>query len=250
MAPSAEPAAELSHLAKADGSATFSYGGYAVIAAVNGPVEAQRRDENAFEALVDVIVRPAAGVGGTRERQLESIMQAALRQLIPVRDFPRCVIQITLQVAETPENAYVNAKLVQAQLNLPIIPALLHSAILGLLSAAVPLKAIGAATLLAIPGEEGRDIIVDPTAVDIDHAKSVHVLSFTSHDELLLSESEGAFSADEWTKVLQLGQRICCEHQQPGFDTAMSGDDVESKSMRQFIRSVMEAKVTEDLYWK
>lgn len=34
------------------------------MAAVNGPVEAQRRDENAFEALVDVIVRPAAGVGG------------------------------------------------------------------------------------------------------------------------------------------------------------------------------------------
>ena len=43
-------------------------------------------------------------------------MQAALRQLIPVRDFPRSVIQITLQVAETPENAYVNAKINQAQL--------------------------------------------------------------------------------------------------------------------------------------
>lgn len=43
-------------------------------------------------------------------------MQAALRQLIPVRDYPRSVIQITLQVAETPENAYVNAKIVQAQL--------------------------------------------------------------------------------------------------------------------------------------
>ncbi|KAF5676931.1 RRP46-like protein [Fusarium heterosporum] len=250
MAPSAEPAAELSHLAKADGSATFSYAGYAVIAAVNGPVEAQRRDENAFEALVDVIVRPAAGVGGTRERQLEKIMQAALRQLIPVRDYPRCVIQITLQVAETPENAYVNAKLVQAQLNLPIIPALLHTAILGLLTAAIPLKTIAAATLLAIPEEEGKDVIVDPTAVDIDHAKSVHVLAFTSPETLLLSESEGAFSPDEWAKVLELGQRICCEHQKPGFDTAMSGDDVESKSIRQFIRSAMEAKVAEDLYWK
>lgn len=53
---------------------------------------------------------------GTRERQLESILQAALRQLIPVRDYPRCVIQITLQVAETPENAYVNTKLSQSQL--------------------------------------------------------------------------------------------------------------------------------------
>jgi len=64
MAPSAEPTAELSQLPKADGSATFSYSGYTVTAAVNGPLEAPRRDENPFEALVEVIVRPAAGVGG------------------------------------------------------------------------------------------------------------------------------------------------------------------------------------------
>lgn len=64
MPPSATPAAELSQLSKADGSATFSCHGYTVTSAVNGPVEAQRRDENAFEALVDVNVRPAAGVGG------------------------------------------------------------------------------------------------------------------------------------------------------------------------------------------
>lgn len=68
MAPSAQAAAELSQLPKADGSASFSYSGYTVTAAVNGPLEAQRRDENAFEALVDVIVRPAAGVGGTSFR--------------------------------------------------------------------------------------------------------------------------------------------------------------------------------------
>lgn len=67
MAPSAEPAAELSHLSKADGSATFSHGGFTVTAAVNGPIEAPRRDENAFEALVDVAIRPAAGVGGMRQ---------------------------------------------------------------------------------------------------------------------------------------------------------------------------------------
>lgn len=75
----APPAAELSHLPKADGSANFSFGGYTVTAAVNGPVEAQRRDENPFEALVDVNVRPAAGVGGelrdvkALSRGLESI---------------------------------------------------------------------------------------------------------------------------------------------------------------------------------
>lgn len=64
MAISAQPAATLSHLHRADGSATFSQNGYTVIGAVNGPIEVQRRDELPEEAAVDVVVRPAAGVGG------------------------------------------------------------------------------------------------------------------------------------------------------------------------------------------
>lgn len=65
MAGSTEPTAILSHLHRADGSATFSQNGYTVIGSVNGPIEVQRRDELPEEAVVDVIVRPASGVGGT-----------------------------------------------------------------------------------------------------------------------------------------------------------------------------------------
>ena len=54
----------LSLLHRADGSATCSQNGYSVIAAVNGPMDVQRRDELPEEATVDVAVRPAAGVGG------------------------------------------------------------------------------------------------------------------------------------------------------------------------------------------
>lgn len=64
MPNSTEPTAVLSHLHRADGSATFCQNGYAVIGSVNGPIEVQRRDELPEEAAVDVIVRPAAGVGG------------------------------------------------------------------------------------------------------------------------------------------------------------------------------------------
>jgi exosome complex component RRP46 len=64
MAKSAEPTALLSYLHRADGSATFSQNGYTVIGAVNGPIEVQRRDELPEEAAIDVIIRPAAGVGG------------------------------------------------------------------------------------------------------------------------------------------------------------------------------------------
>lgn len=67
------PEALLSHLHSADGSATFSYAGYTIVGAVNGPIEAQRRDELPEEALVDVVVRPAAGVGGNYHPEMESV---------------------------------------------------------------------------------------------------------------------------------------------------------------------------------
>lgn len=250
MALPAEPAAELSHLSKADGSATFSYRGFTVTAAVNGPIEAPRRDENAFEALVDVNVRPASGVGGTAERQLESILQPTLRQLIPLRNFPRCMIQITLQVVEMPVNAYANTKLLQAQLNLAIIPALLHAAILGLLAAAVPLKSIVTATALAIGPEGGKDdVVVDPGMAEAAKAESIHVLGFTSDDELLLAESAGSFTVADWDRILETGQSICCQARDVGLDTAIS-DGLESPNIKSFTRSVMESKTATDLYWK
>lgn len=64
MTASLEPQAVLSPLPKADGSATYSYAGYTITASANGPIEAQRKDENPYEAVVDVLVRPASGVGG------------------------------------------------------------------------------------------------------------------------------------------------------------------------------------------
>lgn len=58
------PVANLSPLQRADGSASYSSCGYSVLAAVNGPIEVQRRDELPQEATIDVIIRPAAGIGG------------------------------------------------------------------------------------------------------------------------------------------------------------------------------------------
>lgn len=67
---------ELSPLFRADGSASHTSNGYSIIAAVNGPVEVQRKDEIPEEAAIDVVIRPAAGVGGTyrhaRDRGFQS----------------------------------------------------------------------------------------------------------------------------------------------------------------------------------
>ena len=55
----------LSPLSRADGSAQYSFNGYSVLCAVNGPMEAQRRDELPEEAVVDVAIIPATGIAGT-----------------------------------------------------------------------------------------------------------------------------------------------------------------------------------------
>jgi exosome complex component RRP46 len=57
------PEVTLTHLNRADGSATYTYNGYSLIGAVNGPIEVQRRDEMPEEATIEVNIRPAAGVG-------------------------------------------------------------------------------------------------------------------------------------------------------------------------------------------
>ena len=61
------PQTTLSTLYRADGSATFVHGGYSVIAAVNGPIEVQRRDELPEEAAIEVNIRPATGVGSASD---------------------------------------------------------------------------------------------------------------------------------------------------------------------------------------
>lgn len=66
------PQAAVSCLPRADGSARHSHAGFTITASVNGPLEAQRRDEHPYEAHVDVIVRPAAGVGGSLFRAAAS----------------------------------------------------------------------------------------------------------------------------------------------------------------------------------
>jgi exosome complex component RRP46 len=61
-----------------------------------------------FELILSVL--------GTRERHLESILQSTLRQIILIHNFPRTLIQITLQITSMPEDEASGMKVVQAAL--------------------------------------------------------------------------------------------------------------------------------------
>ncbi|KAI9642361.1 exosome non-catalytic core subunit rrp46 [Ciborinia camelliae] len=219
MVNSAEPTALLSPLPRADGSASFSQNGYTVIGAVNGPIEVQRRDELPEEAAIDVIVRPAAGVGGA-----------------------------------TPENDTAWSKLVQASSNLPLLPALLQTSVLTLLSASIPLSMTMTSVLLALKNTEtGTTITENPSPLECQDAASVHVLAFTSHGELLVSESEGSFDMDEWEEIYEHAKDLCCKGHGLAEDDIMHEDGLDNEansSLMMFVKSTVQEKVATDLHWK
>jgi exosome complex component RRP46 len=132
------------------------------------------------------------------------------------------------------------------------MPALMQTAVLALLSAGIPMRATATATAIALTHQDGADkIIIDPRPRDVETARSVHVLAFTSKDELLLAESEGDFTVKEWDEVYETAKKICCRPAPDG--AAMQLDDESSAvgpDLRQFLRTTMEAKVTADLHWK
>ncbi|CAK7223257.1 exosome non-catalytic core subunit rrp46 [Sporothrix curviconia] len=263
MATVAEPIAVLSPLPRADGSATYSFAGYTITASANGPIEAQRRDEDPDEATVDVVVRPAAGVGGPSERHLESILQNTLQEIILVQDFPRCLIQVVLQVQSAPENDYVNTRLNTPGLNLGVLPALLQSAVLALLSASIPMRTTATAVSLAIlptsaAGSSATKIVTSFSPRDASLARSTHVLVFSAQgDKLLLAESEGEFTMGEWDEVLAEAKKICCQSSTDVDDALQDGMALDRNNasgdgpdMRGFLRSTVQGKLEDSLKWK
>ncbi|KAI9786703.1 MAG: exosome non-catalytic core subunit rrp46 [Peltula sp. TS41687] len=234
----------LSHLNRADGSATYSDNGYSIVGAVNGPVEVQRRDELPEEAAIDVIIRPASGVGGVRERHLESIIEATLRQVILIKNFPRTLIQVTLQVCQIPEHHRTPR---QDSPNLLLLPALLQTSLLALLSACIPLSVTFMSVLVVVLSD--GNFACNPSPDELEQAASIHVLAFSLHGDLLVVESEGSFDIDIWQGVFDYAKSICCTStttKEEGRRTAPE----DGTNLEGFLRDTLEKKIALDQTWK
>lgn len=99
-----------------------------------------------------------------------------------------------------------------------------------------------------------RSIIRNPSAIQSESADSVHVLAFTSHGDLLVAESEGSFSLEDWDTVYEAAKTLCCDESKTTLDHSMQdgGDEVDDEKggMMNFVKSTMQTKVTSDLHWK
>lgn len=104
------------------------------------------------------------------------------------------------------------------------------------------------ATLIAVTSD--NVLVQDPSAKQIEAATSLHVLSFSSHGDLLVIESEGKFSIDVWDNVFEKAKRIC-----QGSDFESGAEDVdmdsgEQQSLEDILRRTMDEKMVKDQSWK
>ncbi|KAL8696615.1 MAG: hypothetical protein Q9201_007572 [Fulgogasparrea decipioides] len=207
----------LGPLDRADGSASYSSNGYSVIAAVNGPVEVQRRDEIPEEAAIDVVLRPAVGVGGVRERHLESIIEKTLRQVIIVSAHPRTLIQVTLQVVTMPVGGGPWTDLHQSASVSRFI--------------------------------QNGELIGEPSIEEIEEATSLHVLSFSSHGELMVTESKGAFDIETWEQVIDKAEHVCRGSSTDQMDD-VDMETSEPDNLESLLKSAIKEKAAREQRWR
>jgi exosome complex component RRP46 len=164
-------------------------------------------------------------------------------------------VQVTLQVVSQPEVRRKEEYQQNPVSELSILPALLHAALLALLSANIPLEATLAAALTAVvPADalvkNGSDsIVVLPTpSTDMSRATSLHVFAFTPERELLLSESEGNFDFEMWERAYEEAEKACCG--QMDIQHGSMDVEVEEGSLQSWLRNVVREKVEKDQRWR
>ena len=228
-------------LIRADGSATFSSNLFTILAAVNGPVEVQRRDELPEEAAVEVNIRPSSGVGGPRERWMETVIASLLRSLLLVHLHPRTLVQVTLQVTREPV-----LKLKRGVLDVAIIPAFANAAFLALVDAALPLEETMVAALGCFTSE--GELVLEPTEKQLVGCKSVHAMAYNLHGGLLLNESAGDFGVEEWEQMADaLKEKTLTAMAPAGEDETMS-DGVDESAP--WLRQTLEENVRKTGAWR
>ncbi|KAJ5115182.1 Exoribonuclease phosphorolytic domain 2 [Penicillium alfredii] len=242
------PTASISNLNRADGSASFKCPttGYDVLGAVNAPIELPtRRDAlKPEEATVEVFVKPGTTTAGVGERYIEGILRSVLGKVVLGREkgFPRRGVVITLAIVG-------GGNVERGDSYLTILPALLHTSLLALLSASVPLSMTFAATTLGVT--ISNEIIRDVSPRGAKAAASLHALAFSSKGHLLLNESQGRFDFEIWEAVREQALFICQGAAVPSADGDVAMDEEADRThLDGFIRETVEDQIHSEYNWK
>ena len=199
-------------LQNADGSASYTApnGLHSVTVGVNYPVEVPyRSDEIPESTLIEVNLRPVNGVAMVRERHVELLVKRTLRTIVRLEAAPRMMLQVTLQTTATEIDETLPGGIKeggQGETYLPVLASAINAAILGCLNAAVQMNQIAGAALIGI-GKDGT-CLVNPRVEERKRCRSLHVFALDGTGDVILMESEGAFSVQDLSRGLECARSL------------------------------------------
>ncbi|KAN0065223.1 exosome non-catalytic core subunit rrp46 [Thecaphora frezii] len=151
---------ELGCLARADGSASFSFGTLEAVASVLGPTEVRIRDELTDNATLDIAFQPLSGTAGIPSKTLSSSLHTLFSSVLLLHHHPRSMIQLVLQTTSAPPPPQIESAAAKRRYPLLIGPdappspsekaCLINAASLALLDAGIVARGTVAACACAI----------------------------------------------------------------------------------------------------
>ena len=133
--------------------------------------------------------------------------------------------------------------------NIQLLPALLQTSMLALLASSIPLSMTLTSTLIAV--DSLGHLLQDPSAKQVHTASSIHVLAFSSHGDLLVVESEGAFSIDTWSEVAKRAKHICQGRSiEDGSKEDVDMDNGRQMNLEDVMRNTVKEKISREQRWK
>jgi exosome complex component RRP46 len=111
-----------------------------------------------------------------------------------------------------------------------------------LLTTAIPLAMTPIASIVAIAADGSVTLI--PSWHSIEQAASVHVFAYSTHDQLLLAESEGSFDLQTWERAAAATKEACLRPETGDEERLETQPPLES-----LLRTAMESKFRQSRNW-
>lgn len=118
---------------------------------------------------------------------------------------------------------------------------------LTLLSSSIPLEYTFTSVILGILS--GSDEVVELDKKNIASLESLHVFAFTSKGELLLAQSEGSFTPEQWEIAHDSAESICCGSATEKDRMQVEGE-VQNANLQQWLRDTVQDRIDKDQAWK
>ncbi|KAH0947073.1 hypothetical protein HN011_008910 [Eciton burchellii] len=188
---------EINLLSKSDGSAMLMQGDTAVIAGVNGPIEAKSQKMIYDRISIEVTYTPLKGPPKVDDRLIETYIKETCESSILVSYHPNTMVCINLQ---------------EMQDSGGLLACAINASCLALINSGLAMKFTIAAVHCMIEKDTG-EVVIDPDSAQLKNAKAEFTYAFDSiNKDIICCHSVGRFSQKEFLICMKKCKQVPVFH--------------------------------------